>query len=65
MVSFLSVSRDPGQIVVFAGYIGLMIGMVMVLITRTADRRRRTSGSFAHDTRTLGVGGGDASEFTV
>lgn len=40
MISFLSVSRDPGQIVVFAGYITLMIGMIVVLITRATGRRR-------------------------
>jgi len=39
-VSFLSVSRDPGQRIVFAGYIGLMIGMVVVLCTRIAEHRR-------------------------
>ena len=38
--SYLSVSRDPGQPIVFAGYIAMMVGMVMVLITRTSDRRR-------------------------
>ncbi len=39
-VSFLSVSRDPGQVFVFAGYIGTLVGMVVVLVTRMRDRRR-------------------------
>jgi hypothetical protein len=39
-VSFLSVSRDPGQLVVFAGYILTMIGMVIVLGLRLQDRAR-------------------------
>jgi len=40
VVSLLSVSRDPGQPIVFAGYIAMMIGMVIVLGTRIAERRR-------------------------
>lgn len=39
-VSFLSVASDPGLPIVFAGYIGTMAGMVMVLVTRMRDRRR-------------------------
>jgi hypothetical protein len=35
----LSVSRDPGQMIVFAGYGLLMVGMVTVLLTRVAQRR--------------------------
>lgn len=37
--SFLSVSRDPGQPVAFAGYIVMLLGMVIVLGTRASDRR--------------------------
>lgn len=33
-ISYLSVSRDPGQPLVFAGYIGLMAGMIVVLVIR-------------------------------
>jgi hypothetical protein len=44
MISFLSVSRDPGTIVVFTGYIALMIGMVVVLITRAMEHRPSASG---------------------
>jgi hypothetical protein len=40
MTTVLSVSRDPGLPVVFAGYIGLMAGMCIVLGTRMADRKR-------------------------
>lgn len=39
-VSFLSVSRDPGQPIVFAGYVAMLAGMLMVLAHRIADRRR-------------------------
>jgi hypothetical protein len=44
-ISFLSVSRDPGQAVVFAGYIAVMAGMVVVLITRIGERRKVGRGS--------------------
>jgi len=39
MASFLSVSRDPGQPIVFAGYVMLMIGMTWVLVNRVAMHR--------------------------
>jgi hypothetical protein len=39
-VSVLSVSRDPGQLIVFVGYVGMMLGMVVVLGTRIAERWR-------------------------
>ena len=39
-ISFLSVARDPGKPIVFAGYIGMMGGMCLVLVTRIKDRRR-------------------------
>jgi ABC-type transport system involved in cytochrome c biogenesis permease subunit len=35
----LSVSKDPGQNLVFAGYITLLIGMIIVLSTRIAQAR--------------------------
>jgi hypothetical protein len=37
--SYLSVSRDPGQLIVFAGYFLLMAGMIVTLITRMKERR--------------------------
>jgi len=43
-MSVLSVSRDPGQPVVFAGYIGLMIGMGWVLVVRVGEHRRSANG---------------------
>jgi hypothetical protein len=46
-LSFLSVARDPGQPVVFAGYIILTAGMVVVMVTRMAQRRPKP----AHDPR--------------
>ncbi len=38
-LSVLSVSRDPGQIVVFAGYIAMMVGMLWVLVQRMREQR--------------------------
>ncbi len=38
-ISYLSVSRDPGQIIVFAGYIMMIGGMIIVLITRMIENR--------------------------
>jgi ABC-type transport system involved in cytochrome c biogenesis permease subunit len=35
----LSVSKDPGQIIVFAGYILLVVGMIVVLFTRIQQSR--------------------------
>jgi len=37
----LSVSRDPGQLVVFAGYATLVLGMILVLATRVSQARER------------------------
>jgi cytochrome c-type biogenesis protein CcsB len=39
-MTVLSVSRDPGESIVFIGYYGLVLGMLVVLGTRVADRRR-------------------------
>jgi cytochrome c-type biogenesis protein CcsB len=41
-LTILSVSKDPGEHVVFLGYYGLVIGMIVVLSTRIAERRRAT-----------------------
>ncbi|MBI4716988.1 MAG: cytochrome c biogenesis protein ResB [Planctomycetes bacterium] len=41
-MSVLSVSRDPGQPVVFTGYITLLLGMIVVLVVRMGDRKRQT-----------------------
>ncbi|MFQ5807828.1 MAG: cytochrome c biogenesis protein ResB, partial [Phycisphaerae bacterium] len=41
-VSYLTVARDPGQPVVFGGYIALTIGMLVALGTRVTERRRKT-----------------------
>jgi len=38
--TILSVSKDPGEPIVFLGYFGLVIGMIVVLSTRIAERRR-------------------------
>ncbi len=43
-LSYLNVARDPGQIIAFAGYIIMMIGMVFVLVIRMTDRRRAELG---------------------
>ena len=37
----LSVSKDPGQLVVFAGYVAVVLGMILVLLTRIAQARER------------------------
>jgi cytochrome c-type biogenesis protein CcsB len=37
----LSVSKDPGQLVVFAGYAALVLGMILVLLTRVSQARER------------------------
>jgi len=37
----LSVSKDPGQLVVFAGYATLVLGMILVLLTRVSQARER------------------------
>lgn len=37
----LSVSKDPGQAIVFAGFITLILGMIIVLATRMAQSRNR------------------------
>ncbi len=39
--TILSVARDPGQPIVFAGYVLLVGGMIVVLGTRVSQRRRR------------------------
>jgi cytochrome c-type biogenesis protein CcsB len=38
--TILSVSRDPGEPIVFLGYYGLVAGMIVVLSTRIGERRR-------------------------
>ncbi|MHC4611427.1 MAG: cytochrome c biogenesis protein ResB, partial [Planctomycetota bacterium] len=43
-ISFLSVARDPGLPIVFAGYIMMMGGMAVVLVTRIFDRKREARG---------------------
>jgi hypothetical protein len=45
MMSTLSIAWDPGQPVAFAGYGGMMIGMVWVLVTRVRGRRREAVAS--------------------
>jgi cytochrome c-type biogenesis protein CcsB len=40
--TILSVSKDPGEPIVFLGYCGLVIGMIVVLSTRIGERRRAT-----------------------
>lgn len=45
-MSILSVSRDPGQTIVFWGYGLLVFGMVVVLVTRIKQRRALPEGYF-------------------
>jgi cytochrome c-type biogenesis protein CcsB len=37
----LAVSKDPGQLIVFAGYVTLVLGMLVVLFTRISQARER------------------------
>jgi cytochrome c biogenesis protein ResB len=53
-VSFLSVSHDPGQPIVFAGYVAMIVGMLVVLGTRVASARRRAA--------SVGVSGASGQE---
>ncbi|WP_306590441.1 cytochrome c biogenesis protein CcsA [Geothrix sp. 21YS21S-4] len=39
----LAVSKDPGQLIVFAGYITLILGMLIVLFTRISQSRARAA----------------------
>ena len=39
----LSVAKDPGQNIVFAGYITLVLGMIIVLFTRVGQSRERAA----------------------
>ena len=38
--TILSVSKDPGEPIVFLGYYTLVAGMIVVLVTRIRERRR-------------------------
>lgn len=50
-MSILSVSRDPGLPIVFAGYFGLMTGMICVLITRVRSSAAARSSAQAQQHR--------------
>lgn len=50
-ISYLSVARDPGQTVVFAGYILTIAGMLTFLVQRAWDRRRRESKEKERETK--------------
>lgn len=39
----LSVSKDPGQTIVFAGYVTLVLGMLVVLFTRISQAKERAA----------------------
>ena len=39
----LSVTKDPGQNIVFAGYITMVLGMIIVLFTRVGQSRERAA----------------------
>ncbi|MHC4443104.1 MAG: cytochrome c biogenesis protein ResB [Planctomycetota bacterium] len=41
-VSYLSVSRDPGKPMVFAGFIATMAGMFLILVTRGMRQRKKS-----------------------
>ncbi len=46
-MTVLSVSRDPGQSVVFLGYYGVVLGMIVVFATRIAHRRAMAAAAAA------------------
>ena len=46
-LTILSVSKDPGESVVFLGYYGLVLGMIVVLATRITERRRASQPAVA------------------
>jgi hypothetical protein len=58
-LSVLSVSRDPGRPITFAGYVLLLVGMVWVLVKRMAESRR-ASQSLAAGTRQAAFPLGDS-----
>jgi hypothetical protein len=49
MMSFLSVSWDPGKAIVYTGYVAMMIGMLIVLATRVVEYRRKSAPTAAGD----------------
>ena len=53
MISYLSVSRDPGLVIVFIGYGTVLVGMVVVVITRLLDRRRAAGEALATEPESL------------
>lgn len=55
-MSVLSVSKDPGLPIVYAGYIGLMVGMLWVLGVRMRARSRTTEAMHHNE-----ASGGDGS----
>lgn len=48
-VSYLSVSRDPGKLLSFAGYVITIAGMIVFLSLRAWERRRREAASTARN----------------
>lgn len=63
-VSILSVSRDPGQVIVFVGYFGVMIGMLIVLFNRM-KMHTRVSESRGVTTTTNGENGRQPTEISL
>ncbi len=54
----LSVSKDPGQDLVFTGYLTLLAGMIIVLATRIASARESAPRESAPEQRRAGRGAG-------
>lgn len=55
----LSVSKDPGQAVVFVGYVAVVLGMIIVLFTRISETRERAAQEARHAARRAGRGAAD------
>lgn len=56
MATILSVSWDPGQAIVFAGYFGAMLGLLWVLVVRMAQGGRLADGRTADEEKEVAQG---------
>jgi ABC-type transport system involved in cytochrome c biogenesis permease subunit len=63
--TILSVSKDPGQPVVFAGYVLLVVGMLTVLGTRLSARRLARASALAASALVAATVAGDARAASV
>jgi len=64
-MSILSVSRDPGQAIVFVGYGLLVLGMIIVLATRIAQYREAERSRAEFERQLAGSGAGAAAKLVA